>query len=70
MDTTRTEVEGPIEWDEGIDGPEPRIPRINRYYPRPRGVRAQLHEALRWVNIVPNRADRRSAAKQRGNKNA
>lgn len=64
MDTTTDTEQAPPVWDEEIDGPRPVTPRINRFYPRPRGVRAQLHEALRWVLIVPNRADRRSATKK------
>ena len=52
-----------IEWDEEIDGPAPRVPRPNRFYPRPRGVRAVIRDLGRWALVVPNRADRRSGKK-------
>lgn len=44
--------------DQTDDLPPP-APRVNRFYPPPRGVRATLHEQGRWLTVAPNRADRR-----------
>lgn len=53
------------EWDEDVDGPVPVAPRINRFYPAARGIRALFWDRARWALVVPNRADRR--ANKKGN---
>lgn len=42
----------------------PPAPRVNRFYPPRRGLRAQLHEQGRWLMVVPNRADRRRSGER------
>lgn len=56
-------MEYPIVWDEAVDGPVPVAPRINRFYPAARGIRALFRERARWALVVPNRADRRANKK-------
>jgi len=38
-------------------------PGINRFYPAPRTTTAQLRELGRWNRVMPNRKDRRRAAR-------
>jgi len=41
-------------------------PGVNRFYPEPRTHTQFLVNLGRWNRVVPNRADRRRAARRRG----